>query len=49
LNENYSRVRVDENLFDMCRFNKGVKQGDALSPLLFNFDFEHNIMRVQVN
>ena len=48
LNENYSRVRVDENLFDMCRFNKGVKQGDALSPLLFNFDFEH-IMRVQVN
>ena len=49
LNENYSRVRVDENLFDMCRFNKGVKQGDALSPLLLNFALEYAIRRDQVN
>jgi hypothetical protein len=26
-----------------------LKQGDALSPLLFNFDLEYAIMRVQVN
>jgi len=27
----------------------GLKQGDALSPLLFNFDIEYAIRRVQVN
>ena len=26
-----------------------MKQGDALSPLLFNFDIEYAIRRVQVN
>jgi hypothetical protein len=26
----------------------GVKQGDALSPLLFNFALEYTIRRVQV-
>jgi hypothetical protein len=27
----------------------GLKQGDALLPLLFNFAFEYAIGRVQVN
>ena len=27
----------------------GLKQGDALSPLLFNFDLGYAIRRVQVN
>ena len=26
-----------------------MKQGDALSPLLFNFAFQYGIRRVQVN
>jgi hypothetical protein len=49
LNETYGRVRVDKNLSDMFRFNNGLKKGDALSSLLFNFDFEHTIWRIQVN
>ena len=27
----------------------GLKQGDALSPLFFNFDLQHAIRKVQVN
>ena len=37
LNETYSRVRVGKNLCDMFHVRNGLKQGDALSPLLFNF------------
>ena len=33
----------------MFRFHNVLKQGDALSPLLFNFEFEHTFRRVQVN
>jgi len=35
LNENYSRVRVGKYLPDMFPIKDGLKQGDALSPLLF--------------
>ena len=48
-NERYSRVRVGKNLSDMFRIRIGLKQGDALSPLLFNFALEYAIKRVQVN
>ena len=37
LTETYSRVRVGKNLSDMFPIRNGLKQGDALSPLLFKF------------
>ena len=46
--ETYSRVRVGKNLTCFL-FRNGLKQGDALSPLLFNLAFEYVIRRVQVN
>ena len=48
LNETYSRVWV-ENMSDMFPFKNGLKQGDALLPLLFNFPLEYAIRMVQVN
>jgi len=49
LTETYSRVRVGKNLSDRFPIRNGLKQGDALSPLLFNFALEWAIKRVQVN
>ena len=40
LTETYSRVRVGKNLSDMFPVMNGLKQGDALSSLLFNFALE---------
>jgi len=47
--ETYSRVRVGKNVSDRFHNRNGLKQGDALSPMLFNFDLEYAITRVQVN
>ena len=44
-----SRVRVGKNLSDMFPIRNGLKQGDGLLPLLFNFALENAIRRVQVN
>ena len=49
LNETYNKVHVGKNLSDMFPIRTGLKQGDALSPLLFNFALEYAIKRVQVN
>ena len=48
LTERYSRVRVGKILSDMFPIRNGLKQGDALSPLLFNFALDYAIRRVQV-
>jgi hypothetical protein len=40
LNETYSKVRVGKLLSDKFPIHNGLKQGDALSPLLFNFALE---------
>jgi hypothetical protein len=49
LTETYSRIRVGKNLSEMFPIRNGLKQRDALSPLLFNFVLEFAIRRVQVN
>ena len=49
LTETYSRVRVGKNVSDIFPIRNGLKQGDALSPLLFNFALDYTIRRVQVN
>jgi hypothetical protein len=47
MNETYSTVQI--HLSEMFPIRKGLKQGDALSPLLFNFDLQYAIGRFQVN
>ena len=47
--ETYSRVWVGKNVSDTFPIRNGLKQGDALSPMLFNFALEYAIRRVQVN
>ena len=49
LTETYSRFRVGKKLSDRFPIRNGLKQGDALSPLLFNFALEYVIRRVQIN
>jgi len=43
VNVTYSRVRVGNYLSDMFPIRNGLKQGDALSLLLFNFALEYAI------
>jgi hypothetical protein len=37
LNETYSKVQIGKHLSDSFLIQNGLKQGDALSSLLFNF------------
>jgi len=49
LTKTYSRVRVGENVSDRFLIRNGLKQGDALPPLILNFALEYAIRRVQAN
>jgi len=40
---------VGKNVSDRFPVRNGLKQGDALSPMRFNFALEYAIRRVQVN
>jgi hypothetical protein len=40
LNETYSKVRTDKRYVGCVSVQNGLKEGDALSPLLFNFDLK---------
>ena len=42
-------VRVGTHLPDIFPFRNGLKQGDALPPMHFNFSLAYAISRVQVN
>jgi hypothetical protein len=49
LYETYRKVLIGKLLSDKFPIQNGLKQGDALSPLLFNFALAYAIRKVQAN
>jgi hypothetical protein len=49
LNETYSKACTGKHLCDKFPIQKGLKQGNAILPLLSNFTLEYVIRRVQEN
>jgi hypothetical protein len=49
LNETYIKVHTGTYLSDNIPIQNGIKRGDALSPVPFNFSLEYAIKKVQEN
>jgi hypothetical protein len=49
LNETYSKLCIGQHLSDNFPIQNGLKEADALSPLLFNFALDYAIWKVQGN
>jgi hypothetical protein len=49
LNESYSKVCIGKHLSDAFPIQNGLKQGDAVSSLLFDFSLECTIRKVLEN
>jgi hypothetical protein len=49
LNKTYGKVHIVKYLSDNFPIQNGLKQGDNLSPLLFNLALEYDIRQVQEN
>jgi hypothetical protein len=49
LYETYSKVSASKHLSDTFPIQNDLKQGDGLSPLIFNFVLEYTIRKVQEN
>jgi hypothetical protein len=47
LSEMHSNVSISKNLYDNSRIQNGLKRGDVVSPLLFNFGLEYASRKVQ--
>jgi hypothetical protein len=49
LNETYSKVRIGKHLSESFHIQDGLKQGDALSPLLFIRKVQENQVGLKLN
>jgi hypothetical protein len=49
VNDTCGRVQIFRHMSDMFPFKTALKQGDALSQLLFKFALECTMRRVQAN